>query len=61
MKAQYFVMLSHPAKPAAILIDPDTNEVGFYDSESDAGEAAESSTWGEEHGYEIFQLGQGCS
>lgn len=59
----FFVMLNHPNPdiPAVPLIDTETDNVGFYESDGEAGLAAESSTLGEECGYEIFELGQGIS
>ena len=57
----FFVMLNHPSDsiPAVPLIDPDSDNIGFYETEGEAGCAAESSHLGEEWGYEIFELGCG--
>ena len=57
----FFVMLNHPNPdvPAVPLIDENTDNIGFYDSEEAAGQAAESSLLGGREGYEIFGLGQG--
>ena len=57
----FFVLLNHPKNdvPAVPLIESKTDNIAFYETFEEAGEAAESSSLGEEFGYEIFQLGQG--
>jgi len=55
----YFVILNHP-EPGVYLPLNDDVGMAFFESESMAISAAESSVLGSEFGFEVFELGGGC-
>lgn len=59
MDKPYFVMLNHPNGGVLPMVKDDEGNMAFYETEEDAGLAAEDNPLGETFGYEIFCLGMG--
>ena len=62
MDKDYFVMLNHPSKniqAMPMIIDVETNNVAWFETEEHARKAAEDSMLGEAYGFEIFRRGYG--
>jgi len=57
MKKPYFVMLRHPNGEFILPLVDEANEIIQFGSRSDAITGAESSSLGNEVGYEVFHFG----
>jgi hypothetical protein len=55
----FFVLLNVPNHKPMALLDDDTEELLYFDTELKARQAATSTWVGERFGYEVFELGCG--